>query len=102
MEKIPYSEQIRRGYNYLAGRVNELKADNKKLEAENAKLRELIFRATFGGRLSCDNARVLEVWSELYAKEIEVEDAKRTGPVIGPVAVELNRMHCDNGGIKNA
>ena len=39
MEKIPYIEQIRRGYNYLAGRVNELKTENEKLKAENAKLK---------------------------------------------------------------
>jgi len=55
MEKIPYSEQIRRGYNYLAGRVHELKAENKKLNAEVAELKAQIFRANFGGRLPCEN-----------------------------------------------
>ena len=78
MEKIPYSEQIRRGYNHLAGRVNELKTENEKLKAENAKLKADIFRATFGAELSRFSTPELnDVWSELYAKEIEAEDAQR-------------------------
>ena len=55
MEKIPYSEQIRRGYNYLANRVHELKSENKKLKKEIAELKAQIFRANFGGRLYCEN-----------------------------------------------
>jgi len=58
MSKISYSEQIRSGYNYLAGRVNELKAENKKLKAENSKLKADLFRATFGGRLPCNNGGI--------------------------------------------
>jgi cell division protein FtsB len=79
MKKIPYSEQIRRGYNYLAGRVNELKTENEKLKAENAKLKADIFRANFGAELSREfsSPKLNKVWSDLYAKEIEVEDAKR-------------------------
>ena len=70
MEKIPYSEQIRRGYNYLAGRVNELKTEvneleteNEKLKAENAKLKAELAAAVNqleGGRsllLEAVNAR---------------------------------------------
>ena len=34
MEKIPYSEKIRRGYNYLANRVHELKEENKRLASQ--------------------------------------------------------------------
>ena len=79
MQKIPYSEQIRSGYNYLAGRVHALKSENEKLKAENAKLKADIFRATFGGELSREfsSPRLNQVWSELYAKEIETENAKR-------------------------
>ena len=58
MSKISYSEQIRSGYNYLAGRVNELKTENKKLKKEIAELKADILRANFGGRLPCNNGGI--------------------------------------------
>ena len=58
MEKVPYSEQIRRGYNYLANRVHELKSENKKLKKEIAELKADILRANFGGRLPCNNGGI--------------------------------------------
>ena len=61
MNKISYSEQIRSGYNYLAGRVNELNSENKKLKKEIAELKADIFRRNFGGRLPCENGITEEV-----------------------------------------
>ena len=45
MEKIPYSEQIRRGYNYLANRVHELKEENAKLKTNANAYREAYLNA---------------------------------------------------------
>tara|TARA_Y100000004_G_C8858340_1_gene387831 strand:- start:103 stop:348 length:246 start_codon:yes stop_codon:yes gene_type:complete len=68
MEKIPYSEQIRRGYNYLANRVHELKEENKRLASQLNQVQCFYNAATAENERLKANVRAFK---EAYAKASE-------------------------------
>ncbi len=85
----------------MAGRVNELSAENAKLKTNANAYREAYLKADRDARKARETIKKLA--GQLAAANINLlPKYNQTGPVIGPVAVELNRMHCDNGGIENA
>tara|TARA_Y100000593_G_scaffold94153_1_gene191867 strand:- start:2690 stop:2977 length:288 start_codon:yes stop_codon:yes gene_type:complete len=88
-------------YNHLAGRVNELSIENAKLKENVNAYRDAYLKADRDARKARETIKKLA--GQLAAANINLlPKYNQTGPVVGPVAVELHRLPCDNGGIENA
>lgn len=81
--------------------VLKLLAENAKLKANANAYRDAYLKAYKGERKARETIKKLA--GQLAAANINLlPKYNQTGPVVGPVAVELHRLPCGNGGIENA
>ena len=83
----------------MAARVNELSAENAKLKKNVNAFRDAYLKAKSHKRRADKAEKIIrELAGQLAAANINLlPKYSETGPVVGPVNVELNRIPCDNG-----